>query len=168
MDRFASLGRTEGAGAAEGVACYQGDGWEGEVEEEGEEGEEAGGVGGGVGVGFVEFEALVVVLGIEYGGLGRVKMGSGFSANGVWRERKMRIPILIFDDSSFVFFVRTNGLFVLLGFSSSIHYRDRKNQKIQLTVHQNFASFPLVITAPSLSGPRVVLTRLKAAISFWQ
>ena len=40
--------------------------------------------------------------------------------------------------------------------------------QIQLTVHQNFASFPLVMTAPSLSGPSVVLTRLKAAISFWQ
>ena len=54
MDRFASLGRTEGAGAAEGVTCYQGDGWEGEVEEEGEEGEEAGTVGGGVGVAFIQ------------------------------------------------------------------------------------------------------------------
>ena len=157
------MGEGEGAGAAEGVACYQGYGWEGEVEEEGDEGEEAGTVGGGVGVGFVEFEALFVVLGIEQGGLRTGQDGRCLEGEG-----KMRIPILIFDDSSFVFFVRKIGLFVLLGFSSSIHYRDRKNQKIQLTVHQNFASFPLVITAPSLSGPRVVLTRLKAAISFWQ
>ena len=48
------VGEGEGAGAAEGVACYQGDGGEGEVEEEGEEGEEAGTVGGGVGVAFIQ------------------------------------------------------------------------------------------------------------------
>jgi hypothetical protein len=35
----------------------------------------------------------------------------------------------------------------------------------QLTVHQNFAPSPLVTTAPSLSGPSVVRTRLKALIS---
>jgi hypothetical protein len=44
--------------------------------------------------------------------------------------------------------------------------RTSTGRLLRLTVHQNFASLPLVMTAPSLSGPRDVRTRLKAPISF--